>query len=46
MRIFPQNLKVMLKVRETEAESGEIIDWKDSEQAKIRAVPEKTPHNF
>lgn len=36
----------MLKVRETEAESGEIIDGKDSEQAKIRAASEETPHNF
>lgn len=38
----------MLKVRETETERGEIIlvDGKDSEQAKMRAVPEETAHNF
>lgn len=41
VRIFPPNLKVMLKVRGTETESGESTDGKASEQAKIRVVLKK-----
>lgn len=41
LRIFPPNLKVMLKVRGTETESGESTDGKASEQAKIRVVLKK-----